>query len=167
MRPIIPAACNRVSMKILYLGGVNLYRMNKEQILQRFEELGIRPTAVRILVAQTLADADASLSLSQIETTLDTTPKSSIFRALILFLEHRMVHCFEDGSGSLKYELCGDGDDSRTSDMHTHFYCEKCRRTFCLKTTRVPLIELPEGFAMQSVNYMVKGLCRECNAAEV
>lgn len=140
--------------------------MNKKQILLRFEALGVRPTAVRILVAQTLADADAPLSLSQIEATLDTTPKSSIFRALILFLEHRMVHCFEDGSGSLKYELCGDSENNHTSDMHTHFYCEKCRRTFCLKTTRVPLIEIPEGFTMQSVNYMVKGFCKECGALD-
>ena len=73
-----------------------------------------------------------------------------------------MLHGFEDGSGSLKYELC-DGDDAHTvDDMHTHFFCEACHRTFCMKTTHVPQVALPEGFVQHSVNYVVKGLCADC-----
>lgn len=136
--------------------------MKMSDIVKRLEEKNIRPTAVRLLVAQALAAATSPLSLADIENMLDTAPKSTIFRALNLFLEHRLVHCFEDGSGSLKYELC-DGDDMcSVSDMHTHFYCERCQRTFCFKAIQVPVIELPDGFSMHSVNYMIKGVCNEC-----
>lgn len=131
-------------------------------IIERLESKGIRPTAVRLLVAQVLANAASPLSLSDIETMLDTAPKSTIFRALNLFLEHRLVHSFEDGSGSLKYELCNGDAECSVNDMHTHFYCEKCQRTFCFKTIQVPTIELPCGFTMRSVNYMIKGLCDKC-----
>lgn len=131
-------------------------------IVNRLESKGIRPTAVRLLVAQVLAEATMPLSLADIEMILDTAPKSTIFRALNLFLEHRLVHCFEDGSGSLKYELCHSDDECSIDDMHTHFYCERCQRTFCFKTIQVPAIELPLGFTMNSVNYMIKGVCDKC-----
>lgn len=137
--------------------------MNTSDIVNRLNSKGIRPTAVRLLVAQTLGEATSPLSLADIENALDTAPKSTIFRALNIFLEHRLVHCFEDGSGSLKYELCHSDDDCSINDMHTHFYCEKCQRTFCLRSTQIPTIELPDGFTMSSINYMVKGVCRECN----
>ena len=55
-------------------------------------ERGIRPTAVRLLVVRILAEADAPLSLAEIEAMLDTAPKSTIFRALTLFQTHRLVH---------------------------------------------------------------------------
>ena len=139
---------------------------NRESIEKRLEECGIRPTPVRQLVAHTLAEADAPLSLLDIETRLDSAPKSTIFRALNLFVQHHIVHSIEDGSGSLKYEYCHCADSHAHEAMHTHFYCESCQRTFCLKDTHIPHVELPEGFTMRSVNYIIKGVCAECKEAE-
>lgn len=137
--------------------------MDKDWFIEKFAEKGIRPTAVRLLVARMLANAETPLSLADIETALDTAPKSTIFRALNLFLEHRLVHSFEDGSGSLKYELCCGSEEHSVSDMHTHFFCVQCQRTYCFKSISVPVIELPDGFSMHSVNYMIKGVCSSCN----
>ncbi|MBQ2778581.1 MAG: transcriptional repressor [Bacteroidaceae bacterium] len=127
-------------------------------------ERGIRPTAVRLLVVRILAEADAPLSLAEIEAMLDTAPKSTIFRALTLFQTHRLVHSIEDGSGSLKYELCHSHDHDTLNDRHTHFFCEVCQRTYCFKHIQIPAIELPQGFTMHSVNYIVKGICDKCKA---
>lgn len=137
--------------------------MMNDLLIEKLAARGIRPTAVRLLVVRVLAEADSPLSLADIEAMLDTAPKSTIFRALNLFLEHHIVHSFEDGSGSLKYELC-DGEHGNLDDMHTHFFCEKCQRTFCFKAIQVPVIDLPKGFRMHSVNYMVKGVCCECES---
>ena len=84
---------------------------------------------------------------------------------LSLFVGHHIVHVIEDGSGTVKYEVCG-SERCTVSDMHTHFYCEKCHRTYCFKAIQIPEIELPEGFSMSSVNYVVKGVCPECAARE-
>ena len=138
--------------------------MDKEQITRILEENGIRPTAVHILVARMLVNAESPLSLAELETSLDTAPKSTIFRTLNLFLQHRLVQGIEDGSNSLKYEFCHTQGNNKFDDMHIHFYCEECQHTYCLKNIQIPTIELPDGYSMDSINYMVKGICNKCNS---
>ncbi len=129
------------------------------------EAKGVKPTSNRILVARAMLSAIHPVSLTELETMLMTMDKSSIFRVLNLFVEHHIVHVIEDGSGTLKYEIC-DSQECSIADMHTHFYCEKCHKTFCFKTIQIPEIDLPEGFSMNSVNYVVKGICPKCAAKE-
>ena len=108
---------------------------------ERLEKKGVKPTAVRILVLKAMMEASCAVSLIELETMLATVDRSTIFRTLNLFLAHHLVH-----------------------DMHTHFYCEVCHRTFCFRSIHIPVIDLPEGFRLNSINYMVKGVCRECAA---
>ena len=122
---------------------------------------GIRPTVNRILVADALAHAGRPVSLTELESALDTFDKSGIFRTLTLFKEHHLVHSIEDGD-AVRYELCHSHDDERDDDLHPHFYCEKCHRTYCLDGTAIPAIPLPDGFLSVSVNYIVKGICPSC-----
>lgn len=128
----------------------------------------IRPTANRILILRTLKSAVSALSLTDLEARLGTVDKSSIFRTLTLFLDHHLVHAVDDGTGQLKYALCEPGcrcgEDLHIglSHLHTHFYCERCQRTFCLKELPVPEVDLPEGFHLHSANFVLKGLCPEC-----
>ena len=50
------------------------------------------------------------------------------------------------------------------ADLHAHFHCEHCNRTFCFANLPAPLVSLPEGFTIRSINYVLKGLCPECAA---
>lgn len=134
----------------------------------RLQTRGIRPTAGRILVLRALTRVDCALSLTDLEAKLPTVDKSTIFRALTCFLEHHLVHAVEDGSGQLKYALCPDdchcGEDLHAglTDLHTHFYCENCRNTYCLRSLPIPAPHLPEGFHLHSANYVLKGICPNC-----
>ena len=136
---------------------------------QLFARRGIRPTAVRLLVLRALTEADCALSLSDLEARLMTVDKSTIFRSLNLFLANHLVHGVEDGTGQMKYALCDDschcGEDIHAglSDLHTHFFCEHCRRTFCLRGLPIPAVDLPEGFHLHTANYVLKGLCPACS----
>ncbi len=129
---------------------------------EMLEEAGIRPTPNRILVLREILKSDSPLSLTDLEGSLETLDKSSIFRVITLLAQHHIVHGIEDGRGIAKYEIChGDhahGDD----DMHAHFYCERCERVVCLPAISATPPELPEGFEAHSVNYMIKGICPEC-----
>ena len=136
--------------------------MGKKETLEKLEQKGIKPTPNRILVLEALLDHSAPVSLSDLEEFIVTMDKSSIFRVLTLFLEHNVVHAIEDGSRSLKYEVCMGERECSFSDMHIHFYCEVCHRTYCFKTMHVPVMELPEDFTPHFVNYMIKGECPEC-----
>lgn len=139
-------------------------KLNTEMLEQR----RIKPTAVRLLVLSALQSADCALSLTDIEARLGTVDKSSIFRALTLFLSHHLVHCIADGTGMQKYALCapdchcGEEEHDNLSDLHTHFRCERCGRTFCLHGLPVPAVTLPEGFELTTANYVLVGYCPEC-----
>lgn len=125
-------------------------------------EHGIRPTANRIVVVNALSGIHSPMSLSELERKILTIDKSGIFRALTLFREHHLVHVIEDGSNGVRYELCHNHSKDNDDDMHAHFYCEKCHRTFCFDDISIPPVELPDGYRMTNINYMIKGLCPDC-----
>lgn len=137
--------------------------MTTEEIIEKLEKKGIKGTANRITVYRALANADVPVTLSMLEDELVTVDKSSIFRVLTLFLEHDVVHAFEDGRGVLHYELCGNEGHCDLSDSHLHFYCETCHKSYCLDDVQLPDISLPDGFSAHSVSFVVKGECPECH----
>lgn len=136
-----------------------------EHILEQRE---IKPTALRLLILQAMMQAGCAVSLTDLETKLGTVDKSTIYRTLTLFLSHHLVHQVEDGSGHTKYALCAEqchcGEDRHRSlrDLHPHFYCECCQRTFCFRDQHIPAVDIPEGFHLHSANYVLKGICPEC-----
>lgn len=136
--------------------------METEEIIERLEAKGVKPTANRIIVLKALHDVHRPMSLKMLETQLLSMDKSSIFRVLSLFLEHDVVHSFEDGRGLLNYELCEHRGPCSHKENHVHFYCESCQRSFCLEDIHIPQIMLPDGFLPHSMSFIVKGECPEC-----
>ena len=136
--------------------------MDETTCVKLLERHGIKPTSNRIVVIKALAAEEHPSSMTELEEAILTIDKSGISRSLALFREHHLVHAIEDGN--VKYELCmshgSDYDDD--DDMHVHFYCEHCHQTFCFYDTPIPHVLLPHGFVMNSINYMVKGLCPSC-----
>jgi len=140
--------------------------MDEQYYISRLEKKKVKPTALRLLILRTMMNSPFAVSLTDLSEMLVTVDKSTIFRTLTLFLGQHVIHAIEDGSGSLKYEVCSSECNCTVNDMHTHFYCERCHRTFCFKNIQIPVIPLPEGFTMQSINYMVKGICSNCALEE-
>lgn len=136
--------------------------MNSQDMISRLESKGIRPTANRILVMKTLMGEQTPQSLSNLERKMVSMDKSSIFRTLTLFLEHDVVHAFEDGRGVLCYELCEEKGACDHHDGHIHFYCKSCQRSFCMENIHIPSFELPEGFYPHSISFVIKGECPDC-----
>ena len=137
--------------------------MDEELCVKLLQQHGIKPTSNRILVVKALADEEHPSSISDLENTILTIDKSGIFRSLMVLRKHHLVHSLEDGDGVVKYELCYSHDEDEDDDIHVHFYCECCHRVFCLHDLPIPQVELPEGYAMTTINYMVKGICPECS----
>ena len=126
------------------------------------EEHGVKVTPNRLLVARALADAGRPLSLMELEAQLETIDKSAIFRTLGAFKDAHLVHVLEDSGEGVRYELCHSHHEDHDDDVHVHFYCTKCHRTFCLEDTPVPPVQVPEGYETESVSYLLKGICPEC-----
>lgn len=126
------------------------------------EEHGVKATPNRLLVARALAGAGRPLSLMELEAQLETIDKSAIFRTLSAFKDAHLVHVLEDSGEGVRYELCHSHHDDHDDDVHVHFYCTKCHRTYCLEDTPVPPVQVPEGYEVESVSYLLKGVCPEC-----
>lgn len=136
--------------------------MDEQTCVCLLEEHGIKPTANRIVVVKALASSMQPQSLAELERRILTIDKSNVFRALILFREHHLVHAIEGSCDGTKYELCYSHSQDHDEDLHPHFFCEQCLQTFCLDGTAIPRIPLPPGFEAHAVNYMIKGICPHC-----
>lgn len=136
--------------------------MTSDETIERLEGKGIRPTANRILIYKALAKSSMPLSLKDMELLMLNLDRSSIFRTLTLFLEHDVVHSFEDGRGVINYELCNEKGECHNHDTHPHFYCEACQRSFCMDDIKIPPFNLPEGFSAHSMSFVIKGECPQC-----
>lgn len=136
--------------------------LTEEHCVQLLESHNVKPTANRIVVVRALAAAMRPLLLAELEAEIGTIDKSGIFRTLSVFKENHLVHLVEDGCQGVRYELCHSHHDDEDDDMHVHFHCTQCHKTFCIDNTPVPVVELPDGYHMSTVNYVVKGICPDC-----
>ena len=133
-----------------------------DSYLAKLKYRDIRPTAMRLLILKAMMQFEEAFSLSALEDYLDTVDKSTIFRTITLFLSHHLIHCIDDGSGALKYALCRDDCHCTLDDLHSHFYCTSCHKTFCLRNVHIPPVVLPPHFTLESMNYVLKGVCAHC-----
>ncbi|MGL4780985.1 MAG: Fur family transcriptional regulator [Bacteroidales bacterium] len=136
--------------------------MKQTIITDLFNELGIRVTTTRILIYRYISKQTDTFSLRDMEDALETIDKSTIYRTLVLFEEHHLIHSIEDGSGAMKYCLCRNQGNCEDQDFHCHFYCEKCKKTYCLDNSAKANVSLPAGFRMKQVSYIIKGICDKC-----
>ncbi|MDE6785587.1 MAG: transcriptional repressor [Muribaculaceae bacterium] len=136
--------------------------MTHADIEKILEINSIKPTANRILVLKELMRNAHPVNLADLEIALAPMDKGSIFRVLQLFSEKEVIHVIEDGSRSLKYEVCHAEDHHTATDQHPHFFCEKCGALYCLDHISLPDIKLPDAFKVKSINFMIKGICPKC-----
>lgn len=151
--------------------------ISNETIEKVFQEFDIRPTAVRMLIWKEITTLDFAFALSDLEGVLPTVDRSTIFRALTLFVEKHLLHTIDDGSGQQKYCICHQYEhhmghchcehheqhpDDHDECQHVHLSCTVCGRTFCLREQRIPPVQIPEGFQVIRAQYIVQGICPRC-----
>lgn len=124
---------------------------------------GIKPTAIRLLVFKTMLSYPQAFCLSDLEGKLDTVDKSTLSRTISLFHQKLLIHSIDDGSGSIKYSVCSDDCTCALNDLHVHFHCNRCNKTFCLESISIPEVQLPQGFLLENVNFVMKGFCDLCS----
>lgn len=132
----------------------------------------IRPTAVRLLVWRAVKQFSYAFSLADLEEKLPTVDRSSIFRVLTLLSDHHILHEVDDGSGFKKYCVCHCENHSHCASgecgcAHVHLSCVKCHKTFCLNELHIPYVPIPDDFIVLEREYVVKGICPECQKKSV
>lgn len=137
----------------------------EKEIESRLVSRKIKPTAMRLLVLDYLLKQPSAVSLTDIEAAFEKSDRITIYRTLKTFEDHALIHSINDGNGSTKYALCQEGCECNyPNDIHLHFYCEKCERTFCLPKVKIPSLSIPDTFSLNHVSLVGRGTCDRCKS---
>ena len=135
--------------------------LNLEAILKRNN---VKSTAMRLLVLQFLLTKKVAISLTDLENDFEKSDRTTLYRTLQTFVKSELAHKIEDGTGIPKYALCDENchcDIER--DLHLHFHCKKCNETTCITDSKIPQINVPEGFLIEGISLIATGVCNKCN----
>jgi len=126
---------------------------------------GLKVTESRKAILKVFRKITYALSYSELDKELKgVLDKVTVYRTLKSFEENGIIHEVMDGSSKTKYALCHDGVCSENIhfDSHVHFKCNSCEKTFCLESTQIPTIKLPDGYITNKQFLSFHGQCREC-----
>ena len=136
--------------------------MDNKKIDKKLKNKKVKPTAMRELILEELSKKQVAISLKELEERFAQSDKSTLYRTLKTFEENKIIHSVDDGTGSIKYAVCHDTCECNPNDLHVHFHCTKCKQTYCLPEIPIPEINLPDGYTLNKANFVVKGICKNC-----
>jgi Fur family ferric uptake transcriptional regulator len=125
---------------------------------------GLRQTAVRKAVLDIFLDKAYALSNHDLEQHLDaSTDRITLYRTLKTFEEKGLIHRVVDSTDVLRYALCSqECRPEAHADNHVHFKCSSCQHTYCLNQVAIPPVTLPGGFQGVAREYLMTGVCQQC-----
>ena len=138
-----------------------------DRIAQVLVQHQLRQTPVRRAVLQVLGDSPYALSGSEIEQKLGAdTDRITLYRTLKSFEENGLIHRVIDASDIIRYASCSIECSAHAHfDNHVHFKCTACQHVYCLNQVAIPSVTLPDKFEAQTRDYLLAGVCRECQPA--
>lgn len=134
--------------------------MNSETILHKN---GLSKTRNRVNILEALKKTRAPLSGKEICARLsEKCDKSTVHRTLnSLFEKQVLQRVIIDHE--VKYALkTKHNQTSENNNDHLHFKCSKCNKLYCLTEVAVQDYSLPEGFVKEENQFLVIGICKEC-----
>lgn len=123
----------------------------------------ISPTPMRVMVLEYFLQQTAAISLNDLENEFSYSDRTTLYRTVKTFEENGLVHDIKDSNEPTKYAMCEtDCKNGIHYDRHIHFYCTECKLLVCLPKENLPQINLPEGFELQEVSFVARGICNIC-----
>jgi Fur family transcriptional regulator, ferric uptake regulator len=136
-------------------------------ILTVFEQMGLRNTRPRRLIADKLAALASSgrdFSTDDLWMELKVADpdlgRSTVFRAVDLLTEQRVLDRVTFADGTHRYRVCGVGAH------HHHITCVQCHRVVeveaCIGSDMLHAIENSTDFSLEGHSLELFGRCRDC-----
>lgn len=136
--------------------------METTEILKK---AGLRITDSRKKIIDIFKESQGALSEIDLERQLEAhCDRTTIYRTLNTLLEKALVHRLVDMDGVSKYVL--NADEEQDDSEHAHFKCNHCGTIYCLPESPAQQINLPEGYSKLDSNFLVIGVCQDCNSTD-
>ena len=123
----------------------------------------LRITDCRIDVLQQFFNIPHALSFRDLEHSLKSYDRVTLYRTLNSFIEKGLLHRIPNDSGMASYALCREECDENTHNHdHIHFKCNICGHIECIPDMHVPEVTLPD-YTIEESNLIINGVCKLCN----
>ncbi len=134
--------------------------MNFKKLLKEYH---FSLTDSRIQLLQVLSKANCPLSEKEIEEMIHgEINRTTIYRNLNSLSAKGIIQRIISGD-SLKYKLNSSVLHKKDSPEHIHFQCTKCNRVICMEELKVKDYDLPGGFNKIENQFLIVGICKDCN----
>ncbi|MCF8225286.1 MAG: transcriptional repressor [Bacteroidales bacterium] len=149
-----------VFIKISYFCNSFANSMDAKAILQTN---GLSKTKNRVNILYALEKAPVPLSGKEISWRLsEQCDRSTIYRTLnSLYEKDVLLRIIIDHEVKYALKIYDPKGNGHYND-HIHFKCSKCEKLFCFKEIEVKDYQLPEGFIKEENQFLVIGICKEC-----
>lgn len=129
--------------------------MDTKQLLNN-NKLSI--TEGRLNILNIFLQSKVGLSETDIRDKLQRkTDRATIYRTLKIFRETGIIHPVSAEGSATKYVL------KKEPIEHLHFKCTKCGNITCLADIEISGYNLPSGYTQLESNFLIIGVCNECN----
>lgn len=151
-----------ITAKISTFAQENSLVMQAEQILERYE---LSKTSIRLQVLNILRHKRFAMSEQDIKTELQGEfDRSTLYRTIRAFIEKDIVHRIVDDQNKSQYVLNKALMNFKHYEQeHLHFKCQQCGKLYCLENIPVKDYSLPQGFVPLQSEFLILGICDECN----
>lgn len=132
--------------------------MTANQIIQ---DAGLRPTANRLAVLDSLLQSNNPLTHQELLNQLSTShdfDRVTLYRVLDWLLSNDIVHKIAGDNRAWRFQP----NILSTSHRHAHFQCSECSKVYCLDNVSPRIPVLPKGFQAEVIELNIKGICALC-----
>jgi Fur family ferric uptake transcriptional regulator len=123
---------------------------------------GERVTAARVQILALLLAAPRALTHREIEDALDPSfaiDRVTVYRVLEWLTDQHLAHKIAADDRVWRFNAVPAAHDRQ----HAHFHCTACGEVVCLEAFAPDIRpRLPAGYAPQSLEVTIKGLCSAC-----
>lgn len=142
------------------------HKETDEKFVDLLRQNKLKVTQPRLGVLRIVSSKQTAISQPDLEKLLgDSVDRVTLYRVLATFEEKGILHKIFDLHGTATYAFCSTKcDEHHHHDEHVHFICSSCNSVYCLDDFKLPKINLPEGYQLNSVGINAVGLCAQCKA---
>ena len=122
----------------------------------------MRNTVARDAILEIINTTDVALSQSDVQAQLPEGLRNrvTIYRVLDRLVDEHLAHKITNIDGVVKYANC-QSCSANHKHNHLHFNCERCNTVTCIEAVE-PSFKLPANYEVNTVNFLVSGICPEC-----
>jgi Fur family ferric uptake transcriptional regulator len=146
-------------------------RLTPEAILRLFDDLGLRNTRPRRLIAERISERAATGQdftiqdfWADVQRFDPNIGRATVYRAVEVLVEHGTLDRVPVASGTHRYRVCGD-------EHHHHVRCSRCHRVVeidaCLPPELFASVANATDFTIDGHSLELFGRCALCRDTEV